>query len=374
MAPPMADVLLVSKPIAPPWHDSSKNLVRDLASHMQRHTPIVLSRQHVELAMPRAKIETLYSISEGGFSPGLRDNARVLMRLLRSERGALWHFFFAPNPKTSHAARLAVAARGARTLQTVCSAPRADVDIAAVLFAERVVVLSEHTLTRCVNAGVNRERLRLIRPSVPALEPLTVERASAVRAQLELPANRPLVVYAGDLEFGRGADLALEAHADLPTSLDAFLIMACRAKTSRARERERALRERARELGIAAAVRFLGETPFIHALLAVADLVTLPTDTLYAKMDMPLVLVEAMALGRCVLVGQGTAAEELASDDGAVSVPTQRAAVSAMTRALLEDRTRREQLGQRARVVALRDYDAGHMAAQYEALYDELCA
>jgi glycosyltransferase involved in cell wall biosynthesis len=45
-----------------------------------------------------------------------------------------------------------------------------------------------------------------------------------------------------------------------------------------------------------------------------------------------------------------------------------------MTRALLEDRSRREQLGQRARLVALRDYDAAHMAAQYEALYDELCA
>jgi glycosyltransferase involved in cell wall biosynthesis len=64
----------------------------------------------------------------------------------------------------------------------------------------------------------------------------------------------------------------------------------------------------------------------------------------------------------------------LAADDGAVSVPTERAAVSAMTRALLEDRSRRERLGQRARLVALRDYDAAHMAAQYEALYDELCA
>jgi glycosyltransferase involved in cell wall biosynthesis len=370
----MADVLLVSKPIAPPWHDSSKNLVRDLASHMRRHTPIVLSRPHVELDMPRAKVEAIYAVSGGGFSPALRDNARVLARLLRSRRPELWHFFFAPNPKTSRVARLAARLRGARTLQTVCSAPRLDVDIAAVLFAERVVVLSEHTRQRCLAAGVAAERLRLIRPAVPQLTPIPRERASEVRAQLALPEQRPLVVYAGDLEFGRGADLALEAHADLPTSLDAFLIMACRAKTPRARERERALRERAQALGIADAVRFIGETPFIHRLLAVADLVTLPTDTLYAKMDMPLVLVEAMALGRCVLVGKGTPAEELAADDGAVSVATERAAVSALTRALLEDRTRRDQLGERARLVALRDYDASHMAAQYEALYDELCA
>jgi glycosyltransferase involved in cell wall biosynthesis len=370
----MAEVLLVSKPIAPPWHDSSKNLVRDLATNMQRHTPIVLSRANTQLDMPRARVEALYAEAGGGFSPGLRENARVLARLLRSERRALWHFFFAPNPKTSRVARWSARIRAARTLQTVCSAPRADIDIAAVLFAERVVVLSEHTRTRCLAAGVASERLRLIRPSVPALTPVAPEHAAEVRAQLGLPIDRPLIVYAGDLEFGRGADLALEAHADLPRSLEAFLIMACRAKTPRAQEREVALRARTRELGIDDAVVFMGETPFIHRLLSVADLVTLPTDTLYAKMDMPLVLVEAMALARCVLVGQGTPAEELASDGGAISVPTERAAVSAMTRALLDDRARREQLGARARLVALRDYDARHMAAQYERLYDELCA
>jgi phosphatidylinositol alpha-1,6-mannosyltransferase len=118
----------------------------------------------------------------------------------------------------------------------------------------------------------------------------------------------------------------------------------------------------------------MGEVPFIHDLLAVADLVTLPTDTLYAKMDMPLVLVEAMVLGRAVLVGQGTPAEELADNGAAMTVVTERSAVSSVTRRLLEDSTLRSQLGAEARRVALRDYDAQHMAAQYEALYDELCA
>jgi glycosyltransferase involved in cell wall biosynthesis len=81
-----------------------------------------------------------------------------------------------------------------------------------------------------------------------------------------------------------------------------------------------------------------------------------------------------MSLGRAVLVGQGTPAEELAASGGALAVATERAAVSALTRELLEDAARRFQLGERARDVALRDYDVGQMAARYEALYDELCA
>ena len=86
----MVDVLLVSKPIVPPLHDSSKNLVRDLATHMQRHTPIVLSQPGVRLDMPRARIEPIYSAAAAGFSPTLRDNARVLWRLLSARRDPEW--------------------------------------------------------------------------------------------------------------------------------------------------------------------------------------------------------------------------------------------------------------------------------------------
>jgi glycosyltransferase involved in cell wall biosynthesis len=369
----MPDVLLVSKPLAPPWHDSSKNLVRDLAAHMSRYTPVVLSRKGAALPLPGARVEAIYG-STRSFSPALRDNARVLTRLMLGRRTSLWHFFFAPNPKTSAVARAAVRMRRVRSVQTVCSAPAQHAHLAQLLFAERVVVLSEHTRRRFLAAGFAAERLALIRPAVVPLAPVSSANASALRQSLALPRDRPLIVYAGDLEFGCGADRALEAHADLPRTLDAELIIACRAKTPRARAREVELRQRAAQLGVAERVRFVGETARIHELLAAADLVTLPTDTLYAKMDLPLVLLEAMSLERCVLVGAGTPAEELAAGGGAVCAVTQRDAVSVVTRQLLEDAPRRAAVGARARQVVLCDYDPARMSASYESLYDQLCA
>jgi phosphatidylinositol alpha-1,6-mannosyltransferase len=368
----MVDVLLVSKPIVPPWHDSSKNLVRDLATNMRRHVPIVLSQAGVRLDMPHARIEPIYASNARRFSPALRDNARVLARLLSGRSGEYWHFFFAPNPKTSTAARVAARLRRARTIQTVCSAPHPRVPVRSVLFADRVVVLSEHTRRRFLEAGVPAARMQLVRPSVPTLTPLPPERVSPARQRMGLPVARPLVVYAGDLEFGRGAELALQAFIDLPATLDACLVMACRTKTPEAKARVQALQKQADRAGVAERIVWFGETPFIHDLLAVADLVTLPADTLYAKMDVPLVLLEAMALGRAVLVGNGTPASELAIDGSAVAVDTQRDAVSAITRALLEDPERRTALGAAARALVLREYDARRMTAAYEAIYDEL--
>ena len=35
----MARILMVSKPVAPPWNDSSKNLVRDVAGHLRGTAP-----------------------------------------------------------------------------------------------------------------------------------------------------------------------------------------------------------------------------------------------------------------------------------------------------------------------------------------------
>lgn len=368
----MVDVLLVSKPIVPPWHDSSKNLVRDLATHMQRHVPIVLSQPGARLDMPRARIEPIYGNGSRGFSPALADNARVLARMFTGPRSERWHFFFAPNPKTSTVARIAARARRARTIQTVCSAPHASAYVRSVLFADRVVVLSEHTRRRFLEAGIAPGRMRLVRPSVPLLTPLAPERVSSARQRLGLPIGRPLLLYAGDLEFGRGAELALQSFIDLPTSLDACFVVACRTKTELAKSRAQALQRQAETARVADRVVWFGETPFIHDLLSVADLVTLPADTLYAKMDLPLVLLEAMALGRAVLVGNGTPAAELADGGGAISVDTQRDAVSAATRRLLEDAAERVTLGTAGRASVEREYGAQRMTAAYEAIYDEL--
>jgi phosphatidylinositol alpha-1,6-mannosyltransferase len=256
----------------------------------------------------------------------------------------------------------------------VCSAPRDDVDPKRVLFADRVVVLSRHTERRFLSAGIAASTLRLIRPSIAPLAAPSAEDRRGMRERLGWPADAPIVVYAGDFEFGRGAALAIEAHSALPRELGAWLVMACRTKTPAARARELELKQLAEQLGCMSSMRWLGETPRIHEVLAAADVVTLPTDTLYAKMDLPLVLVEAMALERPVLIGSGTPAEELAEGEAACVAATDRDAVLAATRALLEDAEARKKLGARARVAALERYGAPRMAAQYEALYDELIA
>ena len=238
-----------------------------------------------------------------------------------------------------------------------------------VLFGDRVVVLSEHTERRFL-AGHARDRVVRIPPAAPPLEPLDADARRAARSELGLPPDAPLVLYPGDLEFGSGARFVLEAHATLPN--DTTLVLACRTKTPRALEIARSLRERANALGTAARVTFLGETPNILKLVGCADVVALPSEVAYAKMDYPLVLLEAMALARPIVVCEGTPAAELARHEGAVATRASPAAVAEALAALLSDTAQREALGAAARRAALAHYGRSGMARAYETLYAAL--
>jgi len=363
-------ILLISKPLAPPWNDSSKNLVRDLALGLARHEARAFGRRGGPGELGAVQLEPLYPAKPGGFSPALRDNARVLARLLGGRGADLWHFFFAPNPRTSRAARLAAGVRRTRTLQTVCSVPRDDVDLDEVLFGDRVVVLSRHTEARFLARGVARERVVRIPPAAPPLELPAGGARDALRRSFGFESAAPIVLYPGDLEFGNGARLVIEAHAALPHDIE--LVLACRAKTPAARAVESALRARTRELGTAERTTFLGETPRILELLAAVDVVTLPSEVAYAKMDYPLVLLEAMALARPVVIAEGTPAAELAEDGAALTVAPDAAVLASTLAHLAAEPAERARLGEIARNRALSAYGRERMAEAYELLYDAL--
>ena len=351
-------VLLVSKPVAPPWNDSSKNLVRDLAGALRRYRGVPMIRRG-SLGEGRA----VYARAGGGaFAPALADQAAVLAALMGS-REPLWHFFFAPNPRTSTVGRWAARLRRRRTVHTVCSAPAEGSDLRQVLFADRTVVLSHLTERRFLDAGVDPESLRRIPPSVPRLPRVGEESRAATRADLHVPPGAPMAVYAGDLEIGGGAERSLALLDHHP---EAFLVMACRAKTPAAAAEEERLRRAGRH---ADRCRWVGEVPDILDLVGSADLLLLPSDSLYAKMDYPLVVLEAMAMGVPSLVCAGTAAAELDGEGVVAARPDEAARASA---ALLRDRERRWALGDAGRSAARERYGPGAMARAYEAVYEEL--
>ena len=368
----MVDVLFVSKPVTPPWNDSSKNLVRDIAGHLQRHTPVVMGRPGQACPIDRGRIEAVYRpASAGGFAPSLRENLGVFRHLLLGRPVALWHFFFAPNPKSSAAGRLAGGIRGVPSVHTVCSVPTNTSSIRKLLFADATVALSRSSYERFRQEGVSESALRMIPPSVPPLSEPTPAKRRALRAKHALPSDAPIWIYPGDLEFGGGAEVALEGFAAWNRQ-EATLLMTCRRKTSQADEALSRLVAQTRQWGIEAQVRWIGETRDIHELLALSDFVVMVNPSAYAKMDYPLVALESMCLGRPVIVAEGTPAAELAEDGAALAVEATGGALAEVIEALSTDEMARAEVGRRARRLVTSKFSPLEVAAAYELLYEEI--
>jgi len=98
----------------------------------------------------------------------------------------------------------------------------------------------------------------------------------------------------------------------------------------------------------------------------------LPAESLYAKMDLPLVLLEAMALGVPLVVSDRPPLSEVVHGGG-VTVPPQDPAMLARAIAdLLGHPARLREMGAAARAAALAHYDIRGVSAQHEQLYEDL--
>lgn len=368
-------VLFVSKPIAPPWNDGSKNLVRDVARNLTRARATVLTTADGPSIGEHVALDRIYT-APGRFAPGLAQNARVVRRLLTGDAHDVWHFVFAPNPASSTMARVASRARRlagwkGRVVQTIASAPRSFDGVGQWIFGDAVVVVSEWMRGRLLGAGVERD-VRVIQPCAEAPRPPSDEAKRDVRRKLDL-GTAPVVLYPGDYEVSRGAGTVARAVGAIEKSVPGCVVVfACRAKTPKSHHARAAVESDLRAAGLLDRTRHAGEVDDMAALLASSSVVAFPVDDLYGKVDVPLVLIEALALGVPVVAARGGPLEALTS--ARFVDPEDDAALAAeVTRFLLEPTAARDAAARGASLFTARFHPRA-VAAAYDDLYAELLA
>lgn len=368
----MADkpgILFVSKPVVPPWSDSGKNLVRDVARAGSRYHYHLMSTRGAEPLADHCVMEPVYS-TKGAYSPGLGQSLSVLARLWKPDRLPIYHFFFAPNKKTSSVARMVFRFKRRRTVHTICSVPRDFQGLEEVLFADRMVALSRHTKA-LFEKHSNRPVIH-IPPCIPIDTQVSDERMRTVVERLGLP-NRPLVLFAGDYQFSNAAKVCCGALPRILADTEAHFVFACRIKQEASRGIEAQVKAEVEALGLAERVSFLNEVDDMEALAAAVAINVLPADSLYAKMDIPLVLLESLREGVPIVVSDhGPLPELMERDVGRCVATGDSEALAGAVVELMKSAELRRSLGDNGRQLVRDIYSPAPVAAAYEELYDSL--
>ena len=190
--------------------------------------------------------------------------------------------------------------------------------------------------------------------------------ALSVRAELGVPADARLVAVFGRVDESKGQHILVQAASKIVQECpQAYFVFVGHADPAI----QQGLWEVACQSGVGDRLRFTGVRDDVARLMDAMDVVALPSPTEACSMA----IIEAMTLGKPVVATRAGGNPELIQD-GVTGYLTARdpAAVGSAIVSLCRDRDLRATMGAAARERALALFTADRMAANMEALYQDV--
>jgi len=236
----------------------------------------------------------------GGLVPDREWGYRRRLSFLRwalGQRTDLHHLIFHPRPGVMRALRPLLA--GKIVVQTIQTAPHLSVDPGRVLVGSHLVAVSDR-IRRLIEPHAGGRPITVIPPVVDVPRLRREVGLGPAREALPVPATGRYLLYAGNYSEALGVLDAVNLFVGLANDHpELHLVIANRP--SLAISDEESVRRRVTELvataGLDERTTVLGTTPVFRSILAHADALVFPASDLRGtKLDLPLVLLEAMAL------------------------------------------------------------------------------
>jgi glycosyltransferase involved in cell wall biosynthesis len=200
--------------------------------------------------------------------------------------------------------------------------------------ARLVMCPSRATIDECVDAGIERDRLRLV-PWGVRQSTVSKDEVSAVLERYRI--DRAYVLFAGTVEPRKNLPRLLDAFARVPNDVD--LVLAGPSGWNESIDAQlAALGPRVRALG------FVGRSD-VDALVAGASVFCYPS----VREGFGLPVLEAMAQAAPIVTSAGTATAEVAGDTALLVDPLDVDALARSIRTLLDDRAEAARLGEAGR-------------------------
>jgi glycosyltransferase involved in cell wall biosynthesis len=367
---PSHTILMASTvPLAAPWNGADKNLARTLILRDEFDRFIVQTRTGEP--WPVGRVQPVM-VRESGALPTTAQKARSLGFLLRwthsSDVVHLVASMVDPPAGLGRALRVWGAVARRPIVHSLPSLGDRPVD-SREFFGDATVVFSELTRDRLLHAGLSNV-VRIDPPlDFEALAPR--EPAAEIRRRLDIEAGA--ILYPGHHGSGSGIPQMIEAVASLPRQFDeTALVLACRAHAWQNREsEERAALRLAAAAGIGHRLRIVSEIQDMPALIEACSLTALVPETLTGKMDLPMVILESLFLGRAVVIGDYQPLRE-ALFGGGIAVPygDVHALRNSLAR-LLSDSDLRAHLGRQGHAEVIARCEPRRIVDRYREIYSE---
>ncbi len=372
----MKQILLATRPLVPPWDEASKNFAYFLAKSISKHHVSILTTPTWLPDLP-ANITQIpcYTKNELDFGEKLRLLASL--RNLRSKFD-ITHYLFTPTRKNTSLINFFSRPTHGKTIQTIATL-REDLygpkQWKQLLFADRIVVYSDYSKKLLQNIGMNH--VSRIYPGVDLSLYQPAPKNAETLQYFDLTPEDFIVTYNGEYARLGATDMLtswlIEYFSTHPNSNMKF-VFACRVKKHEDdRLKKIEITERFQTAGILHHIRFTDTYADMPKLYNLADVIVFPVNDMRGKFDVPLVIIEAYACGKPVILSDLPLFKEFANPDICATIPRGDMEALTQTITLLQSNpTERTRLGQNARAFVENSFDLRNTVKEYEQLYDSL--
>jgi len=367
-------VLLVTRPLCLPWDEASKNFAYFLAKSVSGPSISVLTHGTIPGLPDSVSQQPIYP--SGRFDMGAK--IRLFLALFRFRgRFDITHYLFTPTRFNSSVIRTLVRPTRGKTIQTVATL-REDLysedDPRKMLFADRIVTYTDRSKKRLEEmglAGVERIYpgidLELYRPK-PKDEDLMKWFGFTERDFI--------VIYPGEYVRLGATDMLtkglIDHYRDHPDSKLRFL-WACRIKNEADAAKKEEVRRKFAEAGLEHHFFFSDTFADMPKLYNLADVIVFPVGDMKGKFDVPLIIIEAYACGKPVVLSDIPLFGEFSNGSISETVPRgDNEALFFLLNELAHDGKKIAEMGKAARAYAEKEFDLRETAKRYSAVYRDL--
>lgn len=347
------NIAFLTRPIGPPWDESSKNFALYLSKAMKIPNTnfILLSTSHTIPKLPfNIKQLPLHQKDE----LNLWTKLRFFVYLLVSPPDCI-HSLTVLTPFTGAIIKLLKLVKNFKAIQTITSLSN-DRSLALKLsiFGDVVVSLSENTAQKLRRIGINAI---VIPPGIPTdnFKPAKKEK---------------IIAFLGELYRLKSYNIVVDLVEILERSLpDYNIVLGFRTKNKPAEEKQLVAKLRKR-FENSQSITFVEVIEDMPRFLERTKLVIFPATRIVGKFDYPLVLLEALTSGTPIVISRLGPLEELSSLAGVMTAPSNSA--DSFFKTIKNALNDYKNLSKAARKTAENNFNIQEIAKQYETLYKNL--
>jgi len=369
-------ILLVTRPIAPPWDEASKNFAYYLAKNINDQDFFLLTNGVVPNLPQNVHQKPIYTSNDFSYFQKLR-----LIKHLRKMRKDfdVFHYIFTPTKQNIFLIKSFVAhkenarSRAIQTIATLREDLYSDREIKNLIFGDLVITYSDYAKNKLNALGFGN--VKRIYPGIDLEEYKYAQKDSALCLQKNITELDFVINFTGEYTRLGAIDLVIDSFIEISKIIpEAKLSLAVRIKNERDAQKKKEVIRKLRAINLLDKVSFFDDGNYtMPPVYNLCDISLFPVANMHGKFDVPLAVIEAMACEKPVIISDLPILREFANENNSVTI--QSGNITQLKNAILElyqNKEKRNLLGKNARKFVEENFDIKKIAEIYRQIYQNL--